>query len=179
MCLNLLESFEKYSITNKRVAVVGSETPWVEAILLNLNNKVTTIEYNVPETTYENLECKDYFNFFQENKTPFDAVISISSIEHSGLGRYGDPLDPEGDLKAMKVILNNLKPSGTLILSCPFGKDALVWNAHRIYGPVRLPLLIDGFTEIDWFGIPKQTLFNNLLKDNSDHAVMVLQKNND
>ena len=28
----------------------------------------------------------------------FDAVISYSSLEHSGLGRYGDALNPFGDI---------------------------------------------------------------------------------
>jgi hypothetical protein len=30
----------------------------------------------------------------------FDAVVSFSSIEHSGLGRYGDGLNPWADLVA-------------------------------------------------------------------------------
>jgi len=28
----------------------------------------------------------------------FDGVITYSSLEHSGLGRYGDALNPWGDL---------------------------------------------------------------------------------
>ena len=35
-----------------------------------------------------------------EQKLNFDAVVSFSSIEHSGLGRYGDALNPWGDLIA-------------------------------------------------------------------------------
>jgi hypothetical protein len=31
----------------------------------------------------------------------FDAVISFSSLEHSGLGRYGDAINPWGDLMTM------------------------------------------------------------------------------
>jgi len=44
---DLLLAFEKYNIKNMNVAVIGSLTPWIEAILLNLNNTVTTIEYGV------------------------------------------------------------------------------------------------------------------------------------
>ena len=55
VCVNLLKSFEDYNIRNKNVAVIGSETPWIEAILLNMSNKVTTIEYNVPSGNFENI----------------------------------------------------------------------------------------------------------------------------
>ena len=46
--------------------------------------------------------------YFEKNTDTFDSVVSFSSIEHSGLGRYGDPLDPDGDLKTMQVIHKNL-----------------------------------------------------------------------
>ena len=36
----------------------------------------------------------------RRQKLNFDAVVSFSSIEHSGLGRYGDALNPWGDLIA-------------------------------------------------------------------------------
>ena len=33
----------------------------------------------------------------------FDVALSISSFDHDGLGRYGDPLEPDNDLRAMRV----------------------------------------------------------------------------
>ena len=175
-CINLLKSFEDYNIINKNVAVIGSESPWLEAILINLNNKVTTIEYNVPESNFKNLECKDYFNFFQKNTETFDAIVTYSSIEHSGLGRYGDPLDPNGDIKTMDNIYNNLVSNGLVIWGAPVGKDALTWNAHRVYGPIRLPLIFDKFEELKWYGSTKEALFSQELMNNSYHPVIVLKK---
>lgn len=176
VCVNLLNSFEKYNIRNKTVAVVGSETPWIEAILMNLNNKITTIEYNVPESKYENLECKDYFKFFEHNSDTFDVIVTFSSIEHSGLGRYGDPLDPDGDIKTMDAIHKNLKSDGILIWGAPVGKDALTWNVHRVYGNIRLPMIFKNFTEIDWFGYSKELLLNQPLQNNGYQPVVVLKK---
>lgn len=72
-------------------------------------------------------------------------VISISTIEHDGLGRYGDPLDPDADLKSMAAIKRLLKPGGLFFLSVPIGQDLLVWNLHRRYGEKRLPLLLQGW----------------------------------
>ena len=32
--------------------------------------------------------------FLKGELGPFDAVVTFSSVEHSGLGRYGDGLNP-------------------------------------------------------------------------------------
>jgi hypothetical protein len=90
---------------------------------------------------------------FEKENYQYDGAISISSVEHSGLGRYGDPLDPDGDLKSMKFLHGKLKPGALLFLSVPIGKDQILWNAHRVYGRERLPLLIDGFKIIETYGL--------------------------
>lgn len=75
----------------------------------------------------------------------FDLVVSISNFEHDGLGRYGDPIDPNGDIRAMNEMRDLVKPDGYLILGVPVARDAVVWNAHRLYGRVRLPQLLQGW----------------------------------
>jgi SAM-dependent methyltransferase len=54
-------------------------------------------------------------------------------VEHIGLGRYGDPLDPEGDLKAMAELQRVLAPGGSLYFVVPVGEPRVQFNAHRIY----------------------------------------------
>lgn len=76
--------------------------------------------------------------------------------------RYGDPLDPAGDLKSMMAIHRNLRNNGLLFLGVPSGADALVWNAHRIYGRLRLPLLFNGFQEMEWFQDKEKILSKSL-----------------
>jgi SAM-dependent methyltransferase len=64
------------------------------------------------------------------------AVESLSCmhvIEHVGLGRYGDPLDFEGDLKAIKELVRVLKTGGHLLFVTPVGRPRTMFNAHRIY----------------------------------------------
>lgn len=170
--LMLVEAFEKYKINNKKCAVVGSITPWVEAILINMNNDVTTIEYNVPES--QKIKCKSYDDF-EKTTDEYDCVITFSSVEHSGLGRYGDPLDPDGDLKTMKSIHNNLKKDGLLFWGAPIGKDCVVWNAHRIYGPIRLSLLFESFTELCWGKFDKKKLFEQKLKSYKQPIVVLIK----
>ena len=54
-------------------------------------------------------------------------------VEHVGLGRYGDPLDPDGDLKAMAELQRVLAAGGSLLFVVPVGKPKIMFNAHRIY----------------------------------------------
>ncbi|MFC1669666.1 DUF268 domain-containing protein [Spirochaetota bacterium] len=97
-------------------------------------------------------------NEYKKKPVIFDAAFSISSFEHDGLGRYGDPVDPDGDLKAMEKMKKFLKPGGRLVLAVPIGKDSLVWNAHRVYGSLRLPMFLNGWKILKSFGFDKNML---------------------
>jgi hypothetical protein len=140
-------------------------------------NIVTIKDYNVPIFDhFPGLASMSYWDF---QKTPlfFDCIVTYSSVEHSGLGRYGDPLDPEGDINVMQDIINHLVENGLCIWGAPVGHDAVVWNAHRIYGKIRLPLMFDGFEELDWFGGKKKDLLELPLSEiNFGQPVVVLQK---
>jgi SAM-dependent methyltransferase len=64
------------------------------------------------------------------------SVYSLSCmhvVEHIGLGRYGDPLDPQGDLKAMAELQRVLAVDGSLLFVVPVGAPRTCFNAHRIY----------------------------------------------
>jgi SAM-dependent methyltransferase len=50
----------------------------------------------------------------------FDQIVSLSAIEHIGLGHYGDPKDPDGDTKAVANCIRWLKPGGWLYLDVPY-----------------------------------------------------------
>jgi SAM-dependent methyltransferase len=67
---------------------------------------------------------------------PSDSIASLSCmhvIEHIGLGRYGDPLDPDGDLKAISELVRVLAPGGDLLVATPVGRPRVEFNAHRVY----------------------------------------------
>ncbi len=63
--------------------------------------------------------------------------ISVSSFDHDGLGRYGDPIDPLGDIKAMRLARCIIKREGLLLLAVPIGEDVVAFNLHRRYGSIR------------------------------------------
>lgn len=72
-----------------------------------------------------------------------DSLSSLHAVEHFGLGRYGDPIDPDGWQKAMRSLARILAPGGRLYFSVPMGRERLVFNAHRIFSPRTV---LDTFT---------------------------------
>jgi hypothetical protein len=84
----------------------------------------------------------------------WDFAFTYSSLEHSGLGRYGDALNPWGDMEAAVQTWCLLKPGGIFFLGLPCkdascSEDVLVWNAHRFYGQRRLPEVFAGYEVVD------------------------------
>lgn len=174
----LYAALEKYpdALKGKKVAVIGSITPWYESIVLYYGGAPTTIEYNRIVCSDPRIEVLTVEEF-EKNPKAFDAIISISSIEHDGLGRYGDPINPIGDFKAMQKMKAMLNTNGFLFLSVPVGKDRLWWNVHRIYGSLRFPRLIEGWNLVDSFGFQNGDLDLDLGEQASGHQpVFVLRK---
>jgi SAM-dependent methyltransferase len=65
-----------------------------------------------------------------------DSIASLSClhvIEHIGLGRYGDPIDPHGHIKASAELVRVLQPGGKLLIGTPVGKESLYFDAHRVF----------------------------------------------
>lgn len=86
---------------------------------------------------------------------PFDAdsVPSLSClhvIEHIGLGRYNDPLDPEGSVKAARELARVLAPGGRLYLALPIGRARICFNAHRVHSPAEVAALFEGLDVIEF-----------------------------
>jgi SAM-dependent methyltransferase len=68
---------------------------------------------------------------FAEGSIPSLSCMHV--IEHIGLGRYGDPLDASGDLKAVRELVRVLAPGGDLLVVVPVGRPRVQFNAHRVY----------------------------------------------
>lgn len=80
----------------------------------------------------------------------FDAIVSVSTIEHIGLGFYGDPLDLEGDTIAMRHLRAWMRPEGWLYFDVPYRKAgyALKSNKFRMYDDAALQTrLLTGWHE--------------------------------
>lgn len=62
-----------------------------------------------------------------------DSLSCLHTIEHFGLGRYGDPVDFDGFDKGLKNLTRMLKPGGRFHFSTPMGPQRIEFNAHRVF----------------------------------------------
>ena len=110
---------------------------------------IRPIAFSIPRVVFRQAD------FMDSSKTEdgyCDSLSSLHALEHFGLGRYGDRIDPEGHAKGLKNMARILKVNGTLYLSVPVGKPRVEFNAHRIFDPVELLKLAASYgLELDSF----------------------------
>jgi hypothetical protein len=68
-----------------------------------------------------------------------DSASSLHALEHFGLGRYGDPIDPIGHLKGFQNLEGLVSAGGRFYVSVPVGRPRTVFNAHRVFDPTAVP----------------------------------------
>jgi hypothetical protein len=74
----------------------------------------------------------------------------MHTLEHIGLGRYGDPLNPLGDRVAMRELQRVLADGGSLLIVVPVGRPRIQFNAHRIYDPQMIEAEFDQLKLHSW-----------------------------
>jgi SAM-dependent methyltransferase len=98
-----------------------------------------------------------------------DSVESLSSlcvVEHIGLGRYGDPIDPWGSEKAARELKRVLKTGGNLLFSVPVDKECRVYfNAHRAFTREYVLSLFEGLELVE-----EKYVYGQVLQDTYDGA---------
>jgi SAM-dependent methyltransferase len=100
------------------------------------------------------------------------SLSCLHVVEHIGLGRYGDPLDPLGSVKACKELARVLAPGGNLYFSCPVGIPRVCFNAHRIHSPAQILTYFSGLTLVEFSGIDDGKKFH------ADIAPETMEKSN-
>lgn len=139
---SLARLYESSSIT---VLDVGAAESLLSYELATLNYSVTAIDIRPIALFHPNLKfvktdiCKPVLP-----PASFDCVIALSTLEHIGLGWYGDETGESYDVKAVQEISLLLKPEGSFLLTVPYGKKALT-PVHRIYNQKSLQKLIQDF----------------------------------
>lgn len=104
----------------------------------------TQLSAFIPTEFYDLRPAKIKLNNYQSKKAdllklPFkncsvESLSCLHTIEHVGLGRYGEEIDYNGDLKAIKELKRVVKINGNLLVVVPVGKKQIIkFNAHRIY----------------------------------------------
>jgi hypothetical protein len=100
-----------------------------------------------------------------------DSLSCLHTIEHFGLGRYGDELDPLGHEKGLAQMLKMVSPGGRFYLSTPVGRERVEFNAHRIFAP---DTILSWFSE-DWT-IEKSAVIDDELRVTESNGVDALRE---
>jgi predicted SAM-dependent methyltransferase len=66
------------------------------------------------------------------------SLSCLHVLEHVGLGRYGDPLDPSGWQTGLRELQRVLAPGGQLLIGVPCGRSRVVFHAHRVFAPQQI-----------------------------------------
>lgn len=90
---------------------------------------------------------------FKDNS--IHSISCMHTIEHIGLGRYGDPIDPNADIKAINELKRVLAPGGSLLFVSPIGKPRIFFNAHRVYAYRQIMDYFSDLTLQEFTLIPK------------------------
>ena len=143
--------------------------------LLSAVIPVTYIDYRPIDTELNGLKCISG----SATDLPFkdELIESISCLhvaEHIGLGRYGDPLDPLGTLKAACELQRVLSPGGNLFFAVPVGRQRLCFNAHRIHSAKTICEYFSQLELIEFSGVYDNGTFVSNVKlsefDNNEYA---------
>jgi len=99
---------------------------------------------------------------------PFDtdslkSISCMHTVEHIGLGRYGDPIDSQGDIKAVQELKRVTAVNGNLLFVTPVGKPKIEFNAHRIYSYEQIISYFDGFELKEFSLIPEHAKKGGLI----------------
>ncbi|MEI0699966.1 DUF268 domain-containing protein [Brachyspira intermedia] len=107
---------------------------------------------------------------FEDNS--IESISCMHVIEHIGLGRYGDEIDPNGDIKAINELKRVIKKHGYILFVVPIGKPRLQFNAHRIYSYDMIINYFNTFELINYSLIPDNAyevgIINNASKELTD-----------
>jgi SAM-dependent methyltransferase len=131
--------------TGVKLLDVGATESLVSLSLASLGYDVTALDPRPYPFVHPNLSV--VVGLMQEwvPPTQFDCVLCISTIEHIGLGAYGEPVsDARADEAAMSQIWRSTAPGGVLVLTTRFGKPSQDW-LHRTYNRDQILALLEGW----------------------------------
>jgi hypothetical protein len=171
---HMMAALSHFPVAGKSVVVIGSVHPLYEAIVARVGGIPSTVEFRKIHHDIAGLNTYTVEEF-KKMDLQFVCGVTISALEHDGLGRYGDPIDPLGDIKTMQSYKKIIKPGGLMFLSVPVGQDAVCWNSHRIYGRYRLPMLLDGWKILGHSGFEESLFDLGRVGEDYQEPVFVLE----
>lgn len=99
------------------------------------------------------------------------SLSSLHVIEHIGLGRYGDPIDPEGSRKAGREIVRVLAPGGRAYISVPIGRPRVQFNGQRVFAATDVVAMFESLDLVEMAMVDASGQFHDEVKPESTDIV--------
>lgn len=146
-----------YDIGSRLDGFISHCLVFAKVIMLDirpLNSKIPNLEFIKA----------DGMNMKNIKTNSIDSISSLHAVEHFGLGRYGDPIDPLGYKKVIDEIIRVVKKGGNIYFSVPIGLQRLEFNAHRVFNPLYVLELFKGCKLVEFSVVDdKDHFFDNVL----------------
>ena len=105
---------------------------------------VRPVYTKIPNVDFKQSDLMDS-NFFDNDFGTCDSLSCLHTIEHFGLGRYGDPIVKDGYIIGLKNMASLICKGGYFYFSTPIGKERIDFNANRVFNPKEIYYLIKNF----------------------------------
>ena len=102
---------------------------------------IRPVSVSIPGVLFRqaDLMSEDLSSFDASLKAGYcDSLSCLHAIEHFGLGRYGDPIDPNGYLRGIRNLCKLLQEGGNLYLATPIGRQRVEFNANWVFDPLTI-----------------------------------------
>lgn len=131
-------------------------------------------DYRRVDLSLDNLEtgAADLTDLKDFEDESVESISCMHVVEHIGLGRYGDPIDPDGDIKAINELKRVLAKNGNLLFVVPMGQAEIRYNAHRLYSYSQIIEYFSDMKLVEFALIPDEEeqgqLITNASKEMAD-----------
>jgi SAM-dependent methyltransferase len=127
----------------------GADIGFLSLAAAQRGHHVVALDRLPPQLTFEHPRVEPLQGDILERPLgarSFDQIINCSSVEHVGVGGRYDSFDAEdGDVAAMAILADAMKPDGRHVITIPVGRDGVFAPYHRVYGEERLPRLLERY----------------------------------
>lgn len=142
-----------YDIGSRLDGFIAHCLPFCEIVMLDI--RPLTIQ--IQNLQFQQTNCMD---MNQIHDGSIQSLSSFHAIEHFGLGRYGDPIDPLGHQKAIAEMKRIVCEGGGILFSVPIGVQRIEFNGHRIFDPTEVIRLFEGFELVEFSAIDDNDAFH-------------------
>lgn len=146
-----------YDVGSRLDGFIAHCLPFCEVVMLDIR----PLQEKIKNLSFVQVNCTDMSTIRSDSLKSFS---SLHALEHFGLGRYGDPIDPMGYKKAIMEIQRVVKPKGDIYISVPVGVERLEFNAHRIFYPQTVLALFNHCDILEFSVVDDE----NILHENVD-----------